>query len=454
MTERIVALPDMLEAREQRYWMQQELLNRYHKPLLCFTMNIAGPVKNNDGILRTFRKGQELLKNQLAFGGVSILFETEHIAFTGNEAFYVLNGEPSRIKALTAEIEDTTSIGRLFDMDVLDETGTQMSRRELGHSERKCLICGGPAKTCSSRRVHSVEELQAKTASIIRDAFRKEDADRVAELAVRSLLYEVCSTPKPGLVDRNNSGSHRDMDIFTFLSSSAALFPYFRACAELGMDTANLSPVETMKKLRWQGKLAEAAMNRATEGVNTHKGAIFSVGILCGALGRLAHSLWTDSHRILQECAAMTKGITAGDFANVTEENAKTVGQKLFLRYGITGVRGQAEQGFPAVLDVGLPTLEKGLNAGLSLNDSGCNALLAILTHTDDTNLIARSDRETQLRITQEVRELLDAHNGLLSTVELCRLDTEFIRQNLSPGGSADLLAMTYFLYFLTHLEG
>lgn len=450
MTERTVALPDMLEAREQRYWMQQELLSRWHKPLLCFTMNIAGPVKNSDDILRTFRTGQQLLRHQLSIGGIKVLFQAEKIEFTGNEAFYVLDAAPVAIKRLTAEIEDSTPIGRLFDMDVLEESGRQVSRRELGLSERKCLICGGPAKACSSRRIHSVAELQEKTASIIRETFRREDCDRAAELAVRSLLYEVAATPKPGLVDRNNSGSHKDMDIFTFLASSAALFPYFRECASIGMDTAHLSAEETMKRLRWAGKQAELAMERATGGVNTHKGAVFSIGILCGGLGRLERRLWQEERRVLSECAAMTKGLTAQDFANVTEENARTVGQKLYLRCGITGVRGQAEAGFPAVLNVGLPALRKSLEAGCSLNEAGCHALLAILTETDDTNLIARSDRETQLRVTQEVRELLDRWDGRPGMEELSRLDDDFIRQNLSPGGSADLLAMTYFLYFLT----
>lgn len=453
MQVRQVELPDMLEAREWRYWAQQALLKKHHKTLVCFTMNIAGPIKNNDGILRGFRLGQRMLTEQLASVGIPVTFQAEISEFTGNEAFYVVEGEPLRVKALTCEIEDNAPVGRLFDMDVLDCDGNQVSRKGLSLNERRCLICGGPAKVCSSRRVHTVAELQEKTADILRTTFRKEDSDRVAELAVRSLLYEVATTPKPGLVDRSNSGSHRDMDIFTFMASSAALHPYFAECAEIGMDTAELEPHETMKRLRWAGKQAESAMNRATKGVNTHKGAIFSLGILCGALGRLDVSLWADTDTVLNECAAMTEGLTAADFTGVTEENAKTVGQRLYLRYGITGVRGQAEQGFPAVKNIGLPTLQKGLDRGLSLNDAGCSALLAILTETDDTNLIARSDRETQLRVTGEVRELLKAHDGSLPLTELERLDMEFIRQNLSIGGSADLLAMTYFLYFLKENE-
>lgn len=448
MLERKVELPDMLEAREQRYWAQRQLVERYHKTLICFTMNIAGPIKNNDAILRGFRMGKRLLEGQLEAVNIPVLFHAEITEFTGNEAFYVVDADPTQVKGLTCEIEDGTAIGRLFDMDVLDAEGQQVSRRGLSLTERKCLICGGPAKNCSSRRVHSVEELQEKTRDILRDSFRREDKLRIGELAQRSLLYEVCTTPKPGLVDCSNSGSHQDMDIFTFMASSASLRPYFEECAEIGMDTAELAPAETFRRLRWAGKQAENAMKGATKGVNTHKGAIFSLGILCGALGRLDRERWSDPERVLSECAAMTRDGVKQDFEGITSKNARTVGQRLYAEYGITGVRGQAAEGFPAVRNIGLPTLQKGLDRGFSLNDAGCNALLAILTHTDDTNLIARSDRETQLTVTRQVREMLEG-DCFLTREALKQLDEEFIRQNLSPGGSADLLAMTYFLYFL-----
>nr|WP_320911374.1 triphosphoribosyl-dephospho-CoA synthase [Enterocloster clostridioformis] len=88
-------------------------------------------------------------------------------------------------------------------------------------------------------------------------------------------------------MDRRNSGSHKDMDCFTFMSSAASLWPYFQKCAQMGMETAQEPPKETFRRLRWAGKIAGYDMNQATNGVNTHKGALFSIGILCGALGRL-----------------------------------------------------------------------------------------------------------------------------------------------------------------------
>jgi holo-ACP synthase/triphosphoribosyl-dephospho-CoA synthase len=238
------------------------------------------------------------------------------------------------------------------------------------------------------------------------------------------------------------------MDFFTFQASAPALYPYFETCARIGAETRDLLPEETFRRLRGPGMIAEGAMLRATGGVNTHKGAIFSLGILCAALGRMGWEYADKPEWLLYECGQMTAGITAKDFSGLTEETAKTSGQKLYLRHGITGIRGQAEAGFPAVGKVGLPKLEEGLARGLSLNEAGRAALLALLAAATDTNLIARSDYETQQRIALDTAILLH-RNPFPEEAVLQKMDEDFIQRNLSPGGSADLLAMTYFLYLL-----
>jgi triphosphoribosyl-dephospho-CoA synthetase len=189
-------------------------------------------------------------------------------------------------------------------------------------------------------------------------------------------------------------------------------------------------------------------MFAATNGVNTHKGAIFSMGILCAALGRLPEEQWKHAEVILRECADMTQGLVKADFGGLTQECAVTVGQKLYLNYGITGVRGQMEAGLPAVRKAGLPVLKEGIRRGLSINDSGCAALLALMASSTDTNLIARSDLATQQATVVRLKELLSV-NPYPDRQTLEQLDREFVEKNLSPGGSADLLAICYFLYFL-----
>ena len=440
-----VSLTEMLEAREKRAWQQRELLRR-GRTMICFTMNIAGPIKNSPLIGSGYDLGKRLLLGQLDVAGVAVSDFEEVREKTGNECILLVDAEPLTVKAITAELEDHAPVGRLFDMDVLRPDGSKVERQELGLPGRKCLLCGESAQVCARSRKHSVAELQAKTREILQEAVDEWDSREAARLACQALLYEVAITPKPGLVDRENSGSHRDMDFFTFQASAAALQPYFAQCVRIGRQGG--APEETLRALRLPGKLAEAEMRRATVGVNTHKGAIFSMGILCGALGRLDRESWGNPDRILDECAAMAKGIVSEDYRDLTPETAKTAGQKLYLRYGITGVRGQAEAGFPAVREAGLPTLEAALAAGKNINEASCAALLALLVHTADTNMIHRGGFDGMQQATLEVREILDREN-FPSRETLESLDKRFIEKNLSPGGSADLLALTLFLHFL-----
>lgn len=443
-----VTLMEMLDARERRAYRQRQLLAKSGKPLLCFTMNIAGPVKNSPLIRRGFDLGKRLLEQQLLVAKIPVLSAEEIRENTGNEAIYVLGCDPLAAKRAAVIIEDSTDAGRLFDMDVLRPDGSKVDRQELGLEGRKCLLCGGMAQSCARSRTHTVAQLQEATTSLLESALNAYEAKKIARLACQALLYEVAATPKPGLVDRANSGSHRDMDFFTFQASAAALWPYFEQCAKIGTETAEEAPEETFRLLRTPGMLAEGEMLSATGGVNTHKGAIFSLGILCAAAGRMGPDHYGSPGLLLYECARMTTGLTARDFSGLTPETAITAGQKLYIRHGITGVRGQAEAGFPAVGKVGLPKLEEGLARGLDLNDAGCAALLAMLASAVDTNLISRSDYGTQQRIAMEtsialLKEPFPGEDALRD------MDAAFIKQNLSPGGTADLLAMTYLLHFL-----
>ena len=144
----------------------------------------------------------------------------------------------------------------------------------------------------------------------------------------------------------------------------------------------------------------------------------------------------------------MTKGIVMRELAGITAENAGTYGERFIGQYGVTGARGQAEAGFPAVLKTGLPVLREGLRKGLSFNDAGCAALLHLIAVQDDTNLIRRGGREMQLEVKRTLASLLEKDPyPAIETID--QLDADFIRKDLSPGGSADLLAICYFLQFL-----
>ncbi len=423
-----MTLSDILFAREARARRQDALLAAFQKTLICFTMNIAGEIKNSPLITQGFLLGERILKAQ-----IPVLYCEKNMADTGCEGYYVTELSATDAKRICTEIENSLPIGRLFDMDVLDKNGQKLERG----TPRACLLCDKDARICARTRAHGLEALKEKTNALLREGVEHERATRIAELATRALLFEVCTTPKPGLVDCSNSGSHKDMDIFSFVASSAALTPYFYDCARIGMTQGEIFP-----QLRFAGKNAEAAMYRATGGVNTHKGAIFSLGLLCASSGRAGESV----EAILSECAAICKGVTERDFANITEKNAKTVGERLYAQYGLTGVRGQAETGFPLLREVGLPTLREGLACGLSLHRAGAATLLALLRTTQDTNMIARGGMEAYQKTLAELEDL----ERFPEEETLTELDRRFIEKNLSPGGAADLLALTYFLHELS----
>ncbi len=438
-------LQEILDTREHRVRRQQALLAQFQKPLLCFTMNIPGPVKLDRDIVIGFSVGKWLLRDALS--RCKVLYVEEIQAVTGCEGYYVVDLPPQQLKQLTMELEDLDPIGRLFDMDVLDVDGKKLSRQELGLPPRKCLLCERDAVVCARSRAHGLEVLQDRVGFLLYVAARQYLCEYVAARAYFALNQEVSTTPKPGLVDRNNQGSHRDMNIRHFFASANALRPFFCRFAEEGFLTRDLAPAETFRKIRAIGMEAEAAMLKATHGVNTHKGAIFSLGLLCAAAGRLSPDQW-QPEGLLRECATMTQGLIAGDFAGLTQETAKTAGERLYVAYGITGVRGQAEQGFPVVRDVGLPMFRQALEKGLSVNDAGAVTLLHLLAAADDTNLIHRSDRSTQLQVQSQVAQMLQ-EDPFPAMDAIAALDQEFILKNLSPGGSADLLSVTCFLYFL-----
>ena len=425
-------LLEILEAREARAARQKELLRQYGKPLVCFTMNIPGPVKVSPLITRGFQYGCRLLR------ALPALHREQRCTAAGWEGFWVVDAPAEDIKKLCAHIEDHDPMGRVFDMDVLTARGEKCSRAQLGLPVRKCLLCKQDAMVCSRSRAHSLEALQAETFRLIGQGLQ----EALAETAVKALLCELYATPKPGLVDRANSGSHQDMDLFTFLRSAAALWPYFRECAGIGLTESD--PQAVMAALRKAGKEAEEAMFRATGGVNTHKGAIFSMGILCGAAAMLMPEQWESPEAVAAQCQRLTEGLCARDFAGITPETARTFGEKLYALQGITGARGQAEAGFPAAWQVGLPILEAGLAGRISWNDSLCAALLHILAATQDTNLIKRGGRHIQDRVRVLLKETPYPGSDALED-----LDGEFIAAGLSPGGSADLLAATCFFYFL-----
>lgn len=440
-----VTLEQILNAREERACRQYTLSRKHGVPILSFTMNIPGPVKDTPLIRRAFQEGLTVLDQNLHPDAILETRITRSV--TGCEALFAVDADPHALKRITTRIEDTHPLGRLFDMDVLDENLQKLDRELVSGGDRGCIVCRKPGRDCASQRLHSVGELQQAVHRILVNHFSKSvDCHTIGTWAALSLLDEVSVTPKPGLVDRANTGSHRDMDLSTFVASTAALVPWFREFTQLGMETWRDSPEELFPLLRRLGMEAERAMFRATTGINTHKGAIFTLAILCCTAGRLLATGedWT-AKALLDSAAAMIRTAMEQDFQGMTDT---TAGGRLYRQYGIRGIRGEAADGFPSIREIGLPILEQCLSDGMDWNEAGAVTLIHLIANVEDTNMISRGG----LRLAQIAREKASAVLPHLTVPELQNLDRWFMENNLSPGGCADLLAAVCFLHrLITH---
>lgn len=436
-----VTLHQMLDARERRAALQKSLINTYKTPLVCFTMNIAGPIKTSPLIERAFFEGVEVLQNKLP--SQNILHCEIDVSVTGCQAMFCVSMDAQKLKTICTDIEDSCSLGRLFDMDVLDTGGAKLSRDTL----RRCIVCGASGRECAAGRLHTVPQLQAATRKIITEHFFSIDRNLFANLATDSLLEEVYTTPKPGLVDRRNNGSHTDMDVHTFAKSAHALTPYFYQCVNIGHRTWDQPLADTFKQLRKAGIAAESTMYQATGGVNTHKGVIYSFGVICGVLGRLwqADSPVPKLKDVLSLCSEMTQDAVKSDFQSIDKT---TAGGRLYLEYGLTGIRGEVVSGFSSVKHIGLPVFLKALDNGFSKNDAGSITLVHLMSKVEDTTLYNRGGKSGAAFAQKRAKELLKA-SYFPTIAQMEQLDNEFIARNLSAGGCADLLAVTYFLYKL-----
>ena len=400
-----ITLEQMLLARDRRASRQAALLSRYGRPVISFTMNIAGPVKDSPLIRYAFRSGlRQLEALPCAQLCREVIFEP-----TGPETLLVYETQDARLlKAFCIRLESEGEAGRLFDLDVLDANGEKLSRE----TERTCLVCGGPVSVCSRSRAHGLEAITARTRAIL-EAFA---AETLGEMAENALLAEVHFTPKPGLVDEANNGAHRDMDVPLFERSAHALRPCFEEFVRLGIQGA--SPAA----LQQAGVRAEQAMFAATGGVNTHKGAIYSGALLLHAAGRL---LSGEEEGDLCELAAQTAAAIP----------APTGTHGAAVRAQCGGIRTEAVSGYP--------TAQAVLR---QLRQSGpLDALLLSMSRLDDSTLWHRGGAEGAQLVRSRAADILAAPASEREA-RTRRLDAELIERNLSPGGSADLLAMAFFL--------
>jgi triphosphoribosyl-dephospho-CoA synthase len=255
----------------------------------------------------------------------------------------------------------------------------------------------------------------------------------LADLAVHALVDEAELTPKPALVDRRGSGAHDDMDLGMLRRSAHALRPTLAALA--ARADGRVPSQRLREELAAIGRRGEREMLTVTGGVNTHRGAIWTLGLLTAAAS-MAPLDASPAH-----IAALAGRMAAfGDRYSPQETSHGSLVKK---RYGVVGARGEARRGFPHVVDVALPALQAARAAGRPERCARLDALVALVVHVDDTCLLHRGGSAALQGAQSGARAVLDA--GGSATVAgrraLRLLEAVLLRHNASPGGSADLLA-------------
>ncbi len=264
----------------------------------------------------------------------------------------------------------------------------------------------------------------------------------IGRWAVVSLYDEVALHPKPGLVSFVDSGSHSDMDGQTFMRSLFSLRHYFCDIAQLGHDGADFPSLERC------GISAEATMLRATGGINTHRGAVFSLGLLSAAAGAVA--------RHQRPCPQTVRAELMHRWGSALGQRAQRAsrlpGGVAARQYGLRSASAEAALGFPVLFDTTFPALCSALSRGLAPHAARLEALMHTIAVMDDCNLAHRGG-VAGLRFAQGQAQRFLASGGMAQQDahgRLRALHQAFVERRLSPGGAADMLAAACWLLRLT----
>lgn len=270
----------------------------------------------------------------------------------------------------------------------------------------------------------------------------------IGHLASMALQAELDTTPKPGLVDRNDNGAHRDMDHALMQRSIQALHPYFVRLAQLGFTDKQPCHDEIVNI----GIEAEREMFKATGGVNTHKGALFSIGLAAVALAGESFSRITQAERCgtmayndvnSKQIQSLSNSIAS--LARLFPDTNGTHGSKAKANNILKGALDNAREGYTQLFKAWLPfyidRIAEDDNYALH------KTLLRIMCDLDDTNIVYRTSMETMQEVKTEARQMLDASRNIVNfEAALQAMNTDYIHRNISPGGSADMLSLVVFL--------
>ncbi|NVZ72115.1 triphosphoribosyl-dephospho-CoA synthase [Pseudomonas costantinii] len=264
-------------------------------------------------------------------------------------------------------------------------------------------------------------------------------ADRLADMAVDALIDEADLSPKPALVDRRGNGAHSDLHLGLMHASALSLWPMFKEMAEAAIELGEVG-LPLREALGRIGREGEQGMLATTNGVNTHRGAIWALGLLTAAAALEPHAI----HASAVSLRAAKLALLNDRYAPQPMSHGAQVAQ----RYGARGAREEAQLGFPSVLQRGLPQLHKSRQQNAGEQNARLDALLAIMTDLADTCVLYRAGVEGLRTMQLGAQSVLDAGGSatLAGRRQLHELDQQLLALNASPGGAADLLAACLFI--------
>lgn len=414
--------------------------------LVTIRANYPGIDKSNhitDDIVKIIRDN---IKKDLQ---EDIIYDETYKNAEGVISHFLFNMESLKVKNEMVYIEENHILGRCVDIDVYeykDDEIMGISRSNLGLESRTCFLCNEKAVVCTRSQKHDIEDIK-KYFELKYFEYRdyknrcKELSYEISQLSLKAMIKEVSTMPSFGLVSPETMGSHKDMNYYTFLNSAFAITPFLREMFEEGYSFKSHKVI--FQNIREIGKKCEEKMFKSTNGVNTHKGMIFLIGVVCSAIGKTLYE--NKEFRYIKNNIIFMVEDILNDFKDIEKKQNLTHGEKLYLNYGFTGIRGQVKDGLAIIFE---DILIKYLNSELKDNELYAQCLLELMASIEDSTIVYRHDINTLRKIQGEAKELLElggmnTEEGKLKAKEL---EKRYINDFISPGGCADLLAVTILL--------
>ncbi len=402
---------NILELREARESFIAQSIKSKNKCLVCIKPNFPGAEKRNIYTNYASTMIFNEIKNNQYIHEYSHEYDVEGLIF-----YILLDGDSIEIKKRMIEIEASHPLGRLVDIDVYGPDAKQVSREYFSIERRKCFICDSEAVICVRSRAHTVDEIVKHFKNVVKDfLLGSNDISCIAEFC---MINELMRNISLGTVTPNTKGSHNDMDMYTFLNSAHAI--------SKKLSTLNSGHMQSFDTLRAFGLELEKTMFEATSGVNTHKGVIFSFLLIFGGLSN------SDSYGELSEEITKLAVHALSDFKASIDSN----GLRVYNTHSIKGARGEAVGGYKNAFDSYIDIFK---------NSEDLDKLFLEIAHrTEDTNIIHRAGIDVYHEFKVKVEECLENPDFVPELEVFC------LNNNISAGGSADMISITMLLYLIS----